>query len=105
MLAKFLAAMVFVSVSVFVLAILFAGADYYSSYRSDPSPPPPPSARYLMITAIISVLTFLVGAIGTSFIIFFGWRKERRESEEVKLKLRHLELQIAQLSAGKTNSN
>jgi hypothetical protein len=54
---------------------------------------------------IVSFLTFLLSVVGTAFTVFFGWRKERRESEESKLRIQQLELQVAQLSARKDGSS
>jgi hypothetical protein len=44
----------------------------------------------------IALLTFFVSAIGTALVVIFGWRVERRENKELRLRVLQLESQIAQ---------
>jgi hypothetical protein len=41
----------------------------------------------------------VVSAIGTTSTILLGWRAERRQSEEFKLKIKQLELQLQETQA------
>jgi hypothetical protein len=52
-----------------------------------------------VITAGVSVLTLIVTAIGATSTILLGWRSERRQSDEFKLKIQQLELQLAETKA------
>jgi hypothetical protein len=74
------------------------------------NPPPLPiviggglSADYMVlvsiITVLVSFLTFVVSAIGTASTVLLGWRAERRQSEEFKLKIKQLELQLQETQA------
>jgi hypothetical protein len=49
-----------------------------------------------ILTITISSLSMLVALIGTSSTIMLGWRAERRQSAEFKLKIEQLELELAQ---------
>jgi hypothetical protein len=78
-------------------------------------PPPRPAAGVLVpvsitspavITAGVSVLALIVTAIGATSTILLGWRAERRQadeyklkSDEYKLKIQQLELQLAEAKA------
>jgi hypothetical protein len=48
------------------------------------------------ITLSISFLTLLVTVIATSSSILLGWRADRRQSVEYKLKIEQLELQLVE---------
>jgi hypothetical protein len=64
---------------------------------------PPIAARDVgFFTAIISLLTSMVATIGSISTILLGWRADRRQSDELKLKLQQLELQIVE-ARGKAN--
>jgi hypothetical protein len=74
------------------------------------NPPPLPivigeglSADYMVlvsiITVLVSFLTFVASAIGTASTVLLGWRAERRQSEEFKLKIKQLELQLQETQA------
>ena len=43
----------------------------------------------------ISPLIFSVSAIVTAVTVLFGWRAERRQTEDLKLRLRDLEFELA----------
>jgi hypothetical protein len=47
-----------------------------------------------VIGAIIAFLVFVTGAIGTTSTILLGWRADRRQVEELKLKTKELELKL-----------
>jgi hypothetical protein len=44
--------------------------------------------------AAISFLSLIVACIGTSLSIFLGWRADRRQSDELRLEIKQLELQL-----------
>jgi hypothetical protein len=46
------------------------------------------------LTAIVSMVGMMVTMIGTASTILIGWRAERRQSEESKLRIKQLELQL-----------
>jgi hypothetical protein len=52
-----------------------------------------------LLTVLISFFTLVVSAIGTTSTILLGWRAERRQSEEFKLKIKQLELQLQETQA------
>jgi hypothetical protein len=52
-----------------------------------------------IITVLVSFLTLVASAIGTTSTILLGWREERRQSEEFKLKIRELDLQLQEAQA------
>ena len=47
-------------------------------------------------TVVMASLTLVMAMIGTASIIILGWRSDRRQSEEFKLKIRQLELELAE---------
>lgn len=49
------------------------------------------------ITAIISTCTLIVTTTGTISALVLGWRGDRRQSQEFRLKIEQLELQIAEM--------
>jgi hypothetical protein len=54
--------------------------------------------------AAISFLSLIVACIGTSSSIFLGWRADRRQSEELRLEIEQLELQLSEaLKAARRN--
>jgi hypothetical protein len=53
--------------------------------------------------AIISVSMFFVCAIGSAASIMLGWKVERRQTEDTRLKISQLENQVSELTA-KINS-
>jgi hypothetical protein len=65
-------------------------------YRSDPARPISTEAKVAIFSATVASLSMLVALIGTSSTILLGWRAERRQSAEYKLKIEQLELQIAE---------
>jgi hypothetical protein len=67
-------------------------------YASD-APVPDPFAIVSSIgffTAVISFLGLIVSAVGVYSSVRLGWRADRRQSEEFKLKIEQLELQLAE---------
>ena len=70
-----------------------------------PEPPEPPKPMTwedfiremaARIVDKIEPLASLVGIIGILFTMVFGWRKDRREMEESKLRIRQLERQLSE---------
>jgi len=70
-----------------------------------PGPPEPPEPmtwgdliREMAARIIdkLEPLASLVGIIGILFTMVFGWRKDRRETEETKLRIRQLEHQLSE---------
>ena len=49
---------------------------------------------FLVITLSISFFTLIASAIAIASTILLGWRAERRQSEEFRLKIKQLELQL-----------
>jgi hypothetical protein len=47
------------------------------------------------VVAIVSCIGVVIGAIGTSSTMLLGWRAEKRQSEEFKLKIQQLERELA----------
>ena len=48
------------------------------------------------VVAVVSCIGVVIGVIGTSYSILLGWRAERRQAEEAKLKNQQLERQLAE---------
>ena len=44
----------------------------------------------------ISILTLIIATIGTTSTILLGWRADARQSQEFKLKIEQLELQLVE---------
>jgi hypothetical protein len=68
------------------------------------APPPgaPPSdvesgSSLAELATVISGLTFLVSSIGTASTVILGWRSERRQTQEFKLKVQQLETEVRRL--------
>jgi hypothetical protein len=56
----------------------------------------------------LSLAALCISAVGTVSTVILGWRNERRQSAEFKLKIEQLELQLAQAresAANRENSN
>jgi hypothetical protein len=51
------------------------------------------------VVAVVSCIGVVIGVIGTSYSILLGWRAERRQTEEAKLKNQQLERQLAETEA------
>jgi len=70
--------------------------------REPPEPPEPMTWEDFIremaarIVDKIEPLASLVGIIGILFTMVFGWRKDRREMEESKLRIRQLERQLSE---------
>jgi hypothetical protein len=58
-----------------------------------------PRTLHFLAGLVISFLTFVASARGTTSTILLGWRADRRQSEEFKLKLKQLELQLQEAKA------
>jgi hypothetical protein len=62
--------------------------------------PRPTSAESIAFDAlIVSSIAAFVSAIGTASTVLLGWRADRRQSEELKLKVRDLELKLEEARA------
>jgi hypothetical protein len=55
---------------------------------------PSSSLDFGLITSIFSMLGMVITMIGTASTVLIGWRAERRQSEEFKLRIKQLELQL-----------
>lgn len=71
-------------------AIIEAKASFYSALISS-------LGLAGFITAIISTCTLVVTTTGTLSALVLGWRGDRRQSQEFRLKIEQLELQIAEM--------
>jgi hypothetical protein len=60
---------------------------------------PGPAENIAAVAIGISFLTFVISAIGTASTIILGWRSERRQAEESKLRIAQLEIQLAEVKA------
>lgn len=45
---------------------------------------------------VVSICAFFVSAFGTASTVILGWRNERRQAAESRLKIEQLELQLAE---------
>ena len=62
-----------------------------------PGRPSGPSATDLGMLAVVgSGLTSLIASIGTASTVLLGWRADRRQSQEFKLKIEQLEFQLVE---------
>ena len=52
-----------------------------------------------LATLCISFLALIVSGIETTSSVLLGWRADRRQSDEFKLKIQQLELQLAETKA------
>lgn len=48
------------------------------------------------LALVVSACAFFVSAIGTASAVILGWRNERRQAAEFRLKIEQLELQLAE---------
>jgi hypothetical protein len=48
-------------------------------------------------TALLAATTFFISAVGSAATIMLGWKAERRQAEETRLKIAQLELQVSEL--------
>jgi hypothetical protein len=53
---------------------------------------------------VISLGTLFVSMIGTTSTILLGWRADRRQSDEFKLKIEQLELQLREARKSNVSS-
>lgn len=61
----------------------------------DPSPVRDTALWWTNLVLAGSALTSTVALLGTASTILLGWREDRRKSQEFKLKIEQLELQLA----------
>jgi hypothetical protein len=95
------------SFGLLVIGVILWPFLYFAGLSSDiihPTPKPPWFVGQLielvpLITVSTSSLTLVVSALGTTSTILLGWRAERRQSEEFKLKIKQLELQLQETQA------
>jgi hypothetical protein len=59
-------------------------------------------ARTTIVMASLTLVTAMIGAAST---IILGWRSDRRQSEEFKLKIQQLELELAEAKAAMQQPN
>ena len=52
-----------------------------------------------LLTISVSFLALIISALGTASTIMLGWRSERRQADESRLKIEQLELQLAEARA------
>jgi hypothetical protein len=52
-----------------------------------------------LLTVLVSFLALVISSLGTASTIMLGWRSERRQAEESRLKIEQLELQLADVRA------
>jgi hypothetical protein len=57
-----------------------------------------------IITFLLSSLSTFVATIGTASAVLLAWRTDRRQAEELKLKIAQLELQLAEANT-KSDTN
>jgi hypothetical protein len=57
------------------------------------------------VVAGVSFITLILSAIGTSSAIILGWRTDRRQTQEFKLKIQQLEMQLAEARATAVKKN
>lgn len=108
-------ALVSVLFALIVLGLELAGA--FSPEPQSPAPPASPtplspgekedstwSIPPPILAILVSFLVFTVSAVGAASTIVLGWRSERRQAQEFKLKIEHLELQLAEARERATKS-
>jgi hypothetical protein len=89
-------------VSAAVLLISIVSPDWTDTFwppRIDENPVGEGAEGPLSANVIISTLSLVAFVIGNAFTVVIGWRKERRDAVESKLRIRQLELQLAQMGA------
>jgi len=72
--------------------------DNASESRQFAAPPvqtAPGEPQSFWAASAISAGSLLVSLFGTTSMVIFGWRSERRNATESKLRIQHLELQLA----------
>lgn len=55
-----------------------------------------PATTFQTVALLISGATFLISGIGTASSVILGWRNERRQSAEFRLRIEQLERQVAE---------
>ena len=86
-----------------VVAIIFLEGPLYADYRSGGGAADKIESELIatasLVTIGISFLAMMVAAMGTSSSILLGWRADRRQMEEFKLKIHQLERKLAKSKA------
>lgn len=88
-----------------LISAVFLFKDLAIPYWTDLFPPPlgdPQVGEGDESTPVVSVIQAfgaIVGSFGTVFMMLIGWRKERRDVAESKLKIMKLELELARMTA------
>ena len=91
----FKAAKAFAWLGLISLVLFFIGIGLAVVQSSDLS-----ATNYVGLFAVlISVVTLIVATVGTAFTIMLGWRADRRQNEEFKLKIEQLELDLDEARA------
>ena len=66
-----------------------------------------PKSRWKALTTnqLIALGTLIVASLTASSTGYFGWREDRREAVEAELRVRELELRIAELERSQPRQN
>jgi hypothetical protein len=75
------------------IVVFFIGMDFSTAPRS---PGPGAVDAIAPIAALISGLTLIVATFGTASTILLGWRADKRQNAEFKLKIEQLQLELAE---------
>jgi len=95
----FKAAKAFAWLGLISLVLFFIGIGLAVVQSSDLS-----ATNYVGLFAVlISVVTLIVATVGTASTILLGWRGERRQNEEFKLKIEQLKLDLDEAKAAKAS--
>jgi hypothetical protein len=76
---------------IFFILLVFSYSYFLSSLHLGPTED---SVFIAGLTAVVSLVGMIVTMIGTASTILIGWRAERRQSEESRLRIKQLELQL-----------
>ena len=82
-----------------LVAVIFLEGPLDDTYRSGGGAPDKIESEQIatvsLVTIGISFLAMMVAAMGTSSSILLGWRADRHQTEEFKLKIQQLERKLA----------
>jgi hypothetical protein len=97
-----------VSFAIFIIAIVWLNFVSFHSASIDNIPTSwlqtiLPLAPLLAV--VVSALAFIISSFGTASTIMLGWRSERRQSQEFKLRIEQLELQLIEARAKISSSS
>jgi hypothetical protein len=98
-----------------VVIVVFVGEDLhdilwinFAVLMTSPSSGPPPWFKPLITVAAatlaISTLALIVTALGTASTVMLGWRDDKRQTAETKLKIEQLERQLAEAKAERSKT-